>query len=467
MNWTEFLAALDRAVNDSLFAPESQDAPILIAGPAESAGLTADAIWFLGANEDAWPGRGATHPLLPPEVQRESTMPHATPQLDWDLAAAMTRRLLASAPEAHFSYAKQSDGVDARPSRLIDAMAGPPQNLPAEFCAPAVTEAQTFTVRDFSSVPFPAGQPRADRASLPRNRSAPSKHLPRHVWARRIGNRPKPGLPHRSAACCCTRCCTPFGRGPPEGIRSHEELVAIPDLDSFVARHVRRVLSENLPPRAQRVHAETIFRARRDAADQACDRMAEVRGNARAIHRGRNGTEGHAAIAGLSLNLRLDRVDRLKDGSLLVIDYKTGDVSPKSWDLPRPDDVQLPLYAGFALPREKSCGGLVFAKIRAGECNREFAGRVTDARQRTLLSDLKGSNSLVRNTLDGEELDAWRAYIEQLARDFLAGRADVDPREYPNTCERCGLAGDLPHPGEPGGISNLTTSRERRGADDA
>ncbi len=54
-------------------------------------------------------------------------------------------------------------------------------------------------------------------------------------------------------------------------------------------------------------------------------------------------------IAGLTFDLRLDRIDRLIDNSLLVIDYKSGQVSPKSWDLPRPDDVQLPLYAGFAL----------------------------------------------------------------------------------------------------------------------
>jgi hypothetical protein len=33
----------------------------------------------------------------------------------------------------------------------------------------------------------------------------------------------------------------------------------------------------------------------------------------------------------------------------------------------------------------------------------------------------------------------WRRSIEQLARDFLAGRADVNPRKYPETCERCGL----------------------------
>jgi hypothetical protein len=26
-----------------------------------------------------------------------------------------------------------------------------------------------------------------------------------------------------------------------------------------------------------------------------------------------------------------------------------------------------------------------------------------------------------------------------MARDFVAGRAEVHPRDYPKTCERCGL----------------------------
>jgi ATP-dependent helicase/DNAse subunit B len=139
-------------------------------------------------------------------------------------------------------------------------------------------------------------------------------------------------------------------------------------------------------------------------------------------------------LAGLDFNLRLDRIDRLNDGSLLVIDYKSGDVSPKSWDLPRPDDVQLPLYAGFAL--DEDLGGLVFAKVRAGD--QSFAGRVGDAKA-TLFANLPGSSALIKNSLTAELLIDWRAHIEQLANDFLAGRADVDPREYPKTCERCGL----------------------------
>ena len=141
-------------------------------------------------------------------------------------------------------------------------------------------------------------------------------------------------------------------------------------------------------------------------------------------------------VAGLTMKLRLDRVDRLNDGSLLVIDYKTGNVAQKAWELPRPDDVQLPLYAGFAVPAREEVGGLVFAKVRPGETI--FTGRVANA-QTTLIPTLNGTSRLVRNPLTPAQLSDWRRAIERLARDFIAGRADVDPREYPETCERCGL----------------------------
>ena len=143
------------------------------------------------------------------------------------------------------------------------------------------------------------------------------------------------------------------------------------------------------------------------------------------------------SVGGLAIDLRLDRIDRLNDDSLLVIDYKTGDVSHKSWEQPRPDDVQLPLYAGFALDRENErLGGLVFAKVRPGD--KSFAGHVGDP-SATLIAGLKSTTALAKNLLTVEQLEDWRDYIERMARDFLAGRADVDPRDYPETCERCGL----------------------------
>ena len=134
--WHEFLAELEHAADDILFAPQSIDAPIQIAGPAESAGLTADALWFLGADEDSWPGNAAKHPFLPHYVQREASMPHSSHQLDWQFASAITERLLASAPEVHFSFALQKDDTETRPSRLITQLAGTPQPLPSHLIPP-------------------------------------------------------------------------------------------------------------------------------------------------------------------------------------------------------------------------------------------------------------------------------------------------------------------------------------------
>jgi ATP-dependent helicase/DNAse subunit B len=141
-------------------------------------------------------------------------------------------------------------------------------------------------------------------------------------------------------------------------------------------------------------------------------------------------------LAGLTLRLRLDRVDRLADDTLLVIDYKTGNVSPRDWDLPRPKDVQLPLYAGFALQEMGNVSGLAFAKIRAGEST--FAGRVGQAKE-TLIPTLGNVSPLVKNALSVEDLLEWREHIQKLASEFVAGHAAVDPRDSSKTCKDCGL----------------------------
>jgi ATP-dependent helicase/DNAse subunit B len=46
---------------------------------------------------------------------------------------------------------------------------------------------------------------------------------------------------------------------------------------------------------------------------------------------------------------------------------------------------------------------------------------------------------MVRRKLTGLDESKWKGYIEQLAEEFIHGRAEVDPRDYPKTCERCGL----------------------------
>ncbi len=434
--WKDFLSALARTLDETLFAPESRDAPIQIAGPAESAGLSADAIWFLGASEDAWPAGGATHPLLPPEVQRQAQMPHASPQLDWDLAQAITTRLLACAEEVHFSYAKQVEGTEARPSPLIAQIAGPPQPLPAALQAPPVPGPLTVTIEDFSRIPHPPGRVPGGAAALTAQSQCPFKAFASARLAAQSWEPAQAGLTPKQRGNLLHEVLHAVWAGPPRGIRTHAELVEISNREVWVAGHVERVFAQALPPgvrermpaRYLELEGDRLVRLVADWLGYESARVvfAVIETEARR----------EVTLAGLTFKLRLDRLDRLNDGSVLVVDYKSGLVSPRAWDPPRPEDVQLPLYAGFALDREQELGGLVFAKLRPGEL--AFAGCVA-APAATLFAGLKPTTSLVKNRLQEKQLIAWKERIDQLAEDFLTGKAQVDPREYPKTCERCGL----------------------------
>ncbi|MGP8224834.1 MAG: PD-(D/E)XK nuclease family protein [Terracidiphilus sp.] len=448
IGWRDFLSQLGRALDQTLFAPESRDAPIQIAGPAESAGLAADAVWFLGADEDAWPPAGTTHPLLPVEIQREAGMPHATPQLDWELARSITNRLLASAPEVHFSFARQNEAAEARPSRLIVQFAGEARELPAELRAPAGPEPLAVLFEDSSRIPFPTGKVEGGAAVLTAQSQCPFRAFATARLAAQGWEPAEAGLTPAQRGSLLHAVLHAIWAGPPDGIRSHTELMSLSNREGFVAGHVQRVLAWKLPSHIRERMPRRYLELEELRLTNLVTEWLEYEATRIAFEVADTEVKRTVHINGLTLNLQLDRIDRLNDGtlredgtrrndgSLLVIDYKSGDISPKAWELPRPDDVQLPLYAGLIVEDGEKLGGLVFAKVRAGK--HEFAGFVEDAKA-TLIRSLRGNTNLVKKPLTDEQCRNWKEHIEKLAKNFLSGRADVDPREYPKTCERCGL----------------------------
>jgi RecB family exonuclease len=223
--------------------------------------------------------------------------------------------------------------------------------------------------------------------------------------------------------------------GEPDGIRTHAELAILSDREAFVAEHVHRVFAQQLPYHLRERMPRRYLELEEQRLTELIAKWLEYEATRVAFEVAETEVKRPVHIDGLTFDLRLDRIDRLNDGTLLVIDYKSGDVSPSDWNPPRPEDVQLPLYAGFALEADEVLGGLVFAKVRPGALS--FAGRVGDAAN-TLFAGAK-NGPLARNPLTIEQLLDWKDCIERLAKDFLSGKANVDPREAPETCERCGL----------------------------
>jgi RecB family exonuclease len=143
--------------------------------------------------------------------------------------------------------------------------------------------------------------------------------------------------------------------------------------------------------------------------------------------------EREITLAGLHMRLRLDRVDRLSDGSELILDYKSGAPdSIKRWFEERPARPQLPLYALLEPP----AGGIAYASLKPGELG--FAG----VGQRAFEPGISAADDWLESDQDKAVDDAmqelrvvWRARLEALAREFVAGESRVDPTA--DACRYC------------------------------
>jgi RecB family exonuclease len=140
-------------------------------------------------------------------------------------------------------------------------------------------------------------------------------------------------------------------------------------------------------------------------------------------------------LGGLELRGKIDRLDRLEDGSTLLIDYKTGRTGKQDWfPEPRIADPQMPAYAIALSPPPAA---IAFARIRPEDLR--FDGICADDAGTQGITSLAATGHRFKSLTSWDELVAgWQTHLESLARDFRLGRATVDPRK-PDVCKRCHL----------------------------
>jgi probable DNA repair protein len=433
LSFAEFLTLLQRAAADSIFAPESHDAPIQILGPLESSGQHFDALWFLQTDDTRWPQSGRLHPLLPPSLQRHYGMPHATPDDDWTLAQTVTARLLASAPRIVFSSAQREKDAELRPSPLIASLF-PPQTQPQLLAIALAPPSRRVDepIPEEPPIPWPDHRVPGGADVLKKQAACPFQSFA----ALRLA-----AQPIESAAWGLS----PIDKGRllhkiletlfRDSIHSHRELVTAADtqeLDGILDSHIDAALAAHpcdpadpwqqacLEAEKRRLHARlndwlAVEIQRHPFTVEACEQKLP------GVH-----------IGDLPLHLRADRIARLHDGTHLLIDYKTGDVSPAAWRGERPDEPQLPLYAAYG--NVPTLSGVLFAKIRPGETG--FDGRIRDARSQ-LSATVSPSSAIAKDPYTPALRDQWATVLRALAGQFLSGESAIDPRDS-KVCGQCG-----------------------------
>lgn len=431
ITFTSAVQKLARICRDTVFQPKSPPARIQVLGLYEINGLRFDHAWVLGLHHANWPPPARRNPFIPLRLQLDSKMPHSSPLRELEVARVVTRRLLDVAPDCVFSYPGQLDGEPTLASQLLVA-----SGIPATDTVPGegADDWKSGIHRSASAGWEPLEMPSRLESYAASGGSSILKHQALCPFRAFASNRlvaegmesPADGISPKLHGSLVHQVLEHFW----SEVRSRDRLVQMddPELEACVRRHAETVVGNAI-----------FLKQRPGFARVECDRLKRQAMACLELDRQREPftvvdfeKEVHPVIEGQSIRLFIDRVDQTPDGETIIIDYKTGNVTPAKWFGDRPEDPQLPLYA---ISSERTPAAVAFFTIRDDGC--EYSGVVS---REGLLTGLPKSRGKVNARLleAGQDMagtiDEWRRVLHRLMAAFLAGEAAIDPKDGLKTC---------------------------------
>src|SRR5437588_7116235 len=129
-SFADAFATLKRLCADTLFQPESPDAPIQILGVIESQKQRFACLWVSGLTDEAWPRDARPNPFIPIALQKRAGIPQASAESSAALHRRTTEEWRRSAAEVVLSHPAKDEDRELAPSPLIAGIAEAPLELP-------------------------------------------------------------------------------------------------------------------------------------------------------------------------------------------------------------------------------------------------------------------------------------------------------------------------------------------------
>jgi ATP-dependent helicase/nuclease subunit B len=415
------LGILAQQARDRPFEPESADDAVQVLTLREAEGQDFRALWVCGMTADKWPPPSRPHPLIPLAIQRAAGMPESTPAIQQARTRRQFERLLAAADHVVLSWPAELDEAETLPSPLLaglEAATCPPGEIalhPDRHQVAASARVEELTVDPPPPLPVVQGvkggaRVLATQAVCParafvefRLRGAPLEPPARPLDASTRGR-----LVHRLLERLYGL--EPCGRGL--GGLSREELRRL--IEPLVSNVLDEFLQAGDPylDRLRLLEAERLWALVLSLQDLELDRTGFSVSTE---------LDREVSIGPLSLRVRLDRLDTIDAGGVLVIDYKTGRIDTGGWKRPRVPDSQLPLYAVSG-----GCDGVAVIQLRPPGARLRGVGNAALA-----MPGLKAPAAFFGEA--GLEwpgtLARWRLQLERLAGEFAAGDFRVNPAD--------------------------------------
>jgi len=415
--------AFARWLGRAMFEPASDDVAVTVSAALDDPIVRYDGIWVMGLTADAWPRPPAPDALLPLHLQVAAGMPAADHLGRLAQARTAMRAWQLCSDDLRLSWPQQRDGINMQPSPLL-----PPTARVATQAvdAPAIswrsTVLQKFPLRNASSWPIGRRLPGGTRA-LELQSACPFRASAELRLDCTPLPEPVPGLDARTRGKILHGALHQLWMtlGGSEGLQQSAAVLA-----ELCARCAARAVQNEQDSLLLAPHPRLLDIEQRRTARLLLRLLDSERGRApfRVLYAEH---ELPATLAGFPLRLRLDRVDSFEDGTVAVIDFKSGAWRGFDAQAERPTHPQLLAYAS-TLPLPVTALAAVYAGAKAVR----WTGLADKAER---LQPLQGADEV---NGDWQALcEQWRAQVEQLAAAFGAGEAAVDPA--PQACQYCHL----------------------------
>lgn len=415
------LAQLRRLLDLGLDSSGGLLAPLQILDAAQAAGLEFDSTLVLGIGEDSWPPSNAGNPFVPLAIQRKYHVIASSAHSRSSKSKQLTAELFGSAPSVTVAWSGRLS-PSVKPFLRNEATF---ENIwhgktTWESFKPVLLEEQV----DIQAPPFVSDSTARGGSGLIKSQSL----CPFRAFAE-----------YRLGSSSLEEACVGFDVRDRGGhLHSVLEFVwqklgSLDNLKSTPCAELEKLVQDGA---LQAVKPKSSSFGKIAGAVEI-ERLKQVTLEWLTIERERQQPftvetvegEQYAEIGGLKLRLRIDRVDRLRSGGLVLIDYKSGEQKRKKLECPRPEEPQLLVYAAGVGDQVE---GIVFAQLKRDDPRPVGVTREKHFKAwRTV--DVLGLGWDAR-------MEESRSEVERIAAQFKSGYAAVDPR----TRAVCGYCAQTP-----------------------
>ena len=439
LDFPAMVRRLVRTADETLFQPENLGAPIQLVGMLEASGSHFDHMWITGMHSAAWPPEPSPSPFLPIDLQRLHGVRGASAAERLEYAQTTLDRLLRSASEVVISYPMRERDVELTASPLIANFheverplisAGPVASYERSLFAAAETVTALDEQGPLVTEPISSGGTQIFKlqAACPFHAFAELRLEARELQM------PVPGLDYRLRGTLLHKSLEGIWAElqSQSGLASKSQV----ELEELVGRQVGRSIQEcgavlvaDWEHQIVQIERERLTRLILDLLEQEKKRPAAFRVT-------EHEHKAEVTLGGVTANVQVDRIDELEDGSLVLLDYKTGKPSVNHWEGDRPEDPQLPIYATQLGSR---LAAVAFVRVNKEEIAfKGFTRKAWILPSPTRSFEWLSEKQRPAPTFD-EMLAGWNKTLTQLGTSFRNGESAVDPKNRKRTCERCHL----------------------------